>query len=47
VTWDKPVAIAGVRLRQTGAVADGFTLKLEAVAPDGKVESIVPKIKAN
>ena len=43
LVWDKPVAIAGVRIRQFGTGAKDFVLKIDAVTPNGKVESILPK----
>ncbi|HEX8552811.1 MAG TPA: hypothetical protein VF681_14785 [Abditibacteriaceae bacterium] len=42
VTWDKPVSLAGVRLMQMGGVSKEYVLRIEAVAPDGTVQSIVP-----
>jgi hypothetical protein len=42
LTWDKPVSIAGVRIRQFGPGAKDFVLKLDAITPDGKVESVLP-----
>jgi len=46
IDFDKPVSIAAVRLRQSGPVAEGFSLNLDVVTPDDKVESIVPGDKA-
>lgn len=42
LTWDKPVAIAGVRIRQFGGGAPGFVLKMDYTTPDGKTESLLP-----
>jgi hypothetical protein len=42
VIWDTPVAIAGVRLRQFGSGSKDFVLKIDAVLPDGNVESVIP-----
>ncbi len=41
LAWDKPVAIAGVRVNRSGKLPDGFELKVEALTPDGKTENIV------
>ena len=36
LNWAKPVAIAGVRIKRSGNLAADFTLKIDAVTPDGK-----------
>jgi hypothetical protein len=46
VSWEKPVAITGVRFRQSGPVAKEYILNLEAVTPEGRIESLVPEDKA-
>jgi hypothetical protein len=43
LAWKKPVAIAGVRIRQFGPGAKDFVLKIDAITPEGKVESVLPK----
>jgi hypothetical protein len=42
LNWEKPVAIAGVRLRQFGPGTKDFTLKIDVATPEGKTESILP-----
>ncbi|MBC8135918.1 MAG: hypothetical protein H8F28_08550 [Fibrella sp.] len=42
LVWDKPVALAGVRIRQFGPGSDGFVFKLDTVTPDGKIASLLP-----
>jgi hypothetical protein len=42
ITWEKPVAIAGVRIRQFGGGAPGFVLKMDITTPNGKTESLLP-----
>ena len=42
LVWDKPVALAGVRIRQFGGGSNGFVFKLDMVTPDGKSESLLP-----
>ncbi len=40
LTWDKPVAIAGVRIRRDAALPEGFVLKIEALMPGGGIQNI-------
>ena len=42
LSWDEPVQVAGVRLRQSGPVAKDYSFKMDAETPDGKTVSIVP-----
>ena len=42
LVWDKPVALAGVRIRQFGPGSEGFIFKLDTVTPNGKIESLLP-----
>ena len=41
VKWDKPVKIAGVRIRQAGSGSPDFVLKIDATKTDGQTESLL------
>lgn len=38
--WDKPIALAGIRIRQFGPGTENFIFKLDTVTPQGKIESL-------
>ncbi len=42
LVWDKPVRIAGVRIRQFGPGTPGFVFQLDTITPEGKVLSLTP-----
>ena len=42
LSWDEPVKIAGVRLRQSAPLAADYVFKMEVETPNGRMVSIAP-----
>lgn len=38
LSWDKPVAIAAVRIKRSGAISPGYELKIRAATPAGETQ---------
>ncbi len=40
LVWDKPVALAGVRINRSGRLSADFALKIDAITPNGNTENV-------